>query len=96
MKVVSAVFVVAVLLAADVANAQAVHPSKMKCKDFVETPKEVAAALTVWLDGFFTDDDEVSVVDFDELKITAQKLATYCTQNPRMELMTAAETVIDK
>jgi len=96
MKVASAVLAVAALLAADAANAQALNLSKMTCKDFVESTKEAAAAITVWLDGYFTDEDELSVVDFDKLKITAQKLATYCTQNPRMGLMSAAENVIDK
>ena len=50
----------------------------------------------MWLDGYFTDEDELSVVDFDKLKITAQKLTTYCAKNPRMGLVAAAEDVVTK
>jgi len=94
LKVVSAA--VAVVLAATAAHAQAVGLSTLKCRDFIELPKETANAITVWLDGYYTDEEDPAVVDFDKLRGMADKLAAFCAQNPKMGLMTAAETVMEK
>lgn len=91
-----AVLVAAFLLTAGTAGAQQVDMSKLKCRDFIELPKEVIAGLTVWLDGYFTDEEEAAVVDFEKLKTKGEKLSTYCAQNPRMRVMSAAEDVIHK
>lgn len=95
-----AVLVVAACLAtaanAQVANAQVVDLSTIKCKDFIELPKDTVNAITMWLDGYYTDEEDPAVVDFDKLKAKAEKLNAFCVQNPRMGLMTAAENVMSK
>jgi acid stress chaperone HdeB len=88
--------VVAVLFAASTAVAQPVDLSKLKCKEFIELPKDTAYAITVWLGGYFTDEDDPAVVNFDRLKVMAEKVGTFCAQNPRMSLMSAAESVMVK
>jgi acid stress chaperone HdeB len=96
-KVAGAVLVVAAaLLAAASAYAQVVDLSTIKCKDFVELPKETVNAITMWLDGYYTDEEDPAVVDFDKLKAKADKLGAFCVQNPKMGLMTAAESVMTK
>ena len=95
MKIASAVIVAAVL-AAPGANAQAIDLSRMKCKDFIELPKETITSLTIWLDGYLTDDEEPRVVDLAQMKIKAEKLALFCAQNPNVSLLSAAEDVIEK
>jgi acid stress chaperone HdeB len=96
-KVAGAVVVVAAaLLAAASADAQVVDLSTIKCKDFVELPKETVNAITMWLDGYYTDEEDPAVVDFDKLKAKADKLGAFCVQNPKMGLMTAAESVMTK
>jgi acid stress chaperone HdeB len=96
-KVAGAVLVVAAaLLAAASADAQVVDLSTIKCKDFVELPKETVNAITMWLDGYYTDEEDPAVVDFDKLKAKADKLGAFCVQNPKMGLMTAAESVMTK
>ena len=95
-KFASAVLVAAALFAAEAANAQAVDLSKIKCKEFIELPKETANAITMWLDGYFTDEEDPAVVDFDKLKAMAEKLGAFCAQNPKMGLITAAESVMVK
>jgi acid stress chaperone HdeB len=95
-KIVSAVLLAAALFAAEAANAQAVDLSKIKCKEFIELPKETANAITMWLDGYFTDEEDPAVVDFDKLKAEAEKLGAFCVQNPKMGLITAAESVMVK
>jgi acid stress chaperone HdeB len=95
-KIAVALLVAAVLFAAEAANAQAVDLSKIKCKDFIELPKETAYAITVWLDGYFTDEEDPAIVDFDKLKAMAERVGAFCAQNPKMGLMGAAESVMVK
>lgn len=95
-KIARSVLVAALLLAANPAGAQSVDLSKIKCKDFIELPKETAFAITVWLDGYFTDEEDPAVVDFDKLKAMAEKVGAFCSQNPKMGLITAAESVMVK
>jgi acid stress chaperone HdeB len=79
---------------AQVANAQVVDLSTIKCKDFVELPKETVNAVTMWLDGYYTDEEDPAVVDFDKMKGKADKLVAFCQANPKMGLMGAAESVM--
>ena len=88
--------VAAALLEAAAANAQVVDLSRINCKDFIELPKETVHAVVMWLDGYFTDEEDPAVVDFDKLKAKAEKLAVYCAQNPKMSVLTAAENVMEK
>ena len=63
---------------------------------FIDLPKETIANITLWLDGYYTDEEDPAVVDFDKMKAKAEKLVAYCAQNPKMRVMTAAEDVIVK
>src|SRR3982074_540431 len=90
------VLVAAGLLAAEPTNAQLVDLSTLKCKNFIELPKETVNAVTMWLDGYLTDEEDPAVVDFDKLKDKADKPGAFCVQNPKMGLMTAAESVMTK
>jgi len=95
-KLVGTIVVAAAVLTAAPANAQIVDLSTIKCKDFVELPKDTVNAVTMWLDGYYTDEEDPAAVDFDKLKAKAEKLGAFCVQNPRMGLMTAAESVMSK
>jgi acid stress chaperone HdeB len=95
-KVASLVLVAAGLLAAEPAHAQVVDLSTLKCKQFIEMPKEAANAVTMWLDGYLTDEDDPAMIDLDKMKAKAERLAAHCAQSPEMSLMTAAENVMGK
>jgi acid stress chaperone HdeB len=85
---------IAAALLATAADAQVVDLSTIKCKDFIELPKETVNAVTMWLDGYYTDEEDPAVVDFDKMKGKAEKLVAFCTANPKMGLMSAAESVM--
>ena len=95
-KVTSAVLVAAALLAAAPADAQVIDLSTLRCKQFIELPKETLNAVTLWLDAYLTDEEESAIIDFDKMKGKADRLTAYCAQNPEMSLMTAAENVMVK
>ena len=96
MKFAGAVLVAALLLPAGGAQAQQVELSKLKCREFIDLPKETIANITLWLDGYYTDEEDPAVVDFDKMKIKAEKLVAICAQNPKMRVMMAAEDVSHK
>ena len=91
-----AVLITAVFCLAGGAQAQQVDVSKLKCKEFTELPKDTIVNVTLWLDGYLTDEEDPAVVDFDKMKGKADKLVSYCAQNPRLRIMTAAEEVLAK
>jgi acid stress chaperone HdeB len=95
-RVAIAVLVVAGSLAAQPGHAQLVDLSTLRCKQFIELPKETVNAVTMWLDGHLTDEEDPAVVDFDKMKLKAERLAAYCGQNPEMGLITAAENIMSK
>jgi hypothetical protein len=95
-KFAGAILVAASLFVAGAAEAQKVELSKLRCRVFIDLPKDTIANITLWLDGYFTDEEDPAVVDFDQMKIKAEKLVAYCAQNPKMRVMTAAEDVIVK
>jgi hypothetical protein len=81
---------------AQLAQAQALDLSALKCKDFVELPKDTVNAITLWLEGYLTDEADPTVVDLDQLKAKAERLAMLCGQNPDMSVLVAAEDVMGK
>jgi hypothetical protein len=91
-----AVVVAAVLLAAPRAYAQVLDLSALKCKDFTELPKDTVNAITLWLEGYLTDDSDPAVIDFDQMKAKAERLAMLCAQNPDMSVLAAGEDVMGK
>jgi acid stress chaperone HdeB len=93
---VKAAILAAAVLVAGTANAQVVDLSTIKCREFIELPKETATAITMWLDGYFTDEEDPAVVDLDKMRGKAEKLGAFCAANPKMSLMTAAENVMAK
>jgi hypothetical protein len=59
-------------------------------------PKDVIASVTLWLDGYFTDEEDKTVVDLEQMKAKAERLSNFCAQNPRVRVMTAAEDILHK
>ena len=91
----AAVSLVAVsLVAATPASAQKFDLSKMTCKQFLDSGERTMGMIVIWLTGFFTDEDDTPIVDFDKLKTDAGKMTDYCRKNPTTTLMTAAEEIL--
>jgi acid stress chaperone HdeB len=84
------------ILAAPPARGQSINLATIKCRELIELSKETIATLTVWLDGYYTDEEDAAVFEPDKLKIKADKLAGFCAQNPKMSVMMAAENVMAK
>jgi acid stress chaperone HdeB len=96
-KIISALLVsTALFVATPPASAQKLDLSTIKCKDFVSSSKENIGLILMWLTGFFADEDDPPVVDFDKMKTDAEKIGAYCGANPEIGLITAAEEIMAK
>jgi hypothetical protein len=81
---------------APMAETQDVDVSKMSCKEFVTLPKERISAVTMWLDGYYTEEEDSKLIAFDDVRANAEKLVTFCTQNAKATVLTASESIFLK
>jgi acid stress chaperone HdeB len=93
MKFISALLVASSVVAAP-ASAQVLDLSTIKCKEFTDSSKETIGLILMWLDGYYTEDEDKAIIDFDKMKQKGEKLAAYCARNPTHGLMTAAEDIM--
>ncbi len=96
MTILVSVLAMVLALAAGPARAEAVDLAAIKCKEFLDLKQERAGFILMWLDGYFTADEDPVVVDFDTAKTKAQRLNAYCAQHPTLNVITAAESVLGK
>lgn len=76
------------------ASAQKIDLDKVKCEEWLKSPKEAIAITLAWLDGFYADDDADAVIDFDKIAKDAEKLSTACARNLDKTLGEVAEDVL--
>jgi acid stress chaperone HdeB len=88
----------AVLLksAAPAAEAQAVDLAAIKCQEFLQLKQDRIGFILMWLDGYYTADEDPVVVDFDSAKSKTERLNAYCAKHPSLNVITAAESVLAK
>ena len=71
-------------------NRTSVGSAPFQWKDFMKLVYVVIA----WLEGYYTEDDNPTTIDFAEFKSTLEKLLAYCSKNPTVGLLTAADEVM--
>jgi hypothetical protein len=95
MKTVGTAVLAAMLIAAP-ARAQAVDLSRLTCKDFLAGGNEGTGLMMAWLDGFYTNEDAPAVFDLEKMKEKGAKLGEYCAKHPTIGLMAAAAQFMGK
>jgi acid stress chaperone HdeB len=93
-RLLSAIATAAMLAAATPVHAQKVDLSTITCQQFLEMNKESIGLILMWMAGYYAEQEAPPVVDFEKMKEDAAKLAGYCTKNPSVGLITAAEETI--
>jgi len=94
MRLLTSAFFAAALMGASPAFAQTVDVSTITCKDFSAHKKDEMLAIMMWLSGYYTKDDDPTVVDFAKVKAKTDKVADYCAKNPAVGLVPAAEPIL--
>ena len=85
-----------VLLSTSSAQAEVLDLNGLKCKTFFESSKEDVNLALAWLDGYYKDEDDPALIDFDKLKENAASLGTYCAAHPDETVGNAAEQLFGK
>jgi acid stress chaperone HdeB len=94
--VLGAAFAAAIALAMPAANAANVDLSTITCKQFVNLDKDNIAVYITWLDGYYKDEDDPPVIDFDSFQKNSQALGQFCHEHPDDGLITAADQSFGK
>ena len=94
MRVLGAALIAAAVTAMSFASAQVVDVSTITCKDFSAQKKDEMLAIMMWLTGYYTKDDDPTVIDFVKVKAKTDKIADYCAKNPAVGLVPAAEPIL--
>jgi acid stress chaperone HdeB len=93
-KILTAAVVAVALAAMSPAYAQKLDLSEVSCKQFLESKVEHISLILMWIAGYYADEDDPPVVDFDKMKADATKLAEYCAKNLDTGLIAAIEETI--
>jgi hypothetical protein len=75
------------------AQTSTIDVAKMTCKEFDALPKDRASAVTTWLDGYYTEEDDPKLIEFDAISASTGKLISFCKQNPNATVLSASESV---
>lgn len=63
----------------------------VKCGEWLESGKENIGATMAWIDGYYTEENDPPIIDFDKMEAKAKKLGKFCAENKDLGLGTAAE-----
>ncbi|MBV8752485.1 MAG: hypothetical protein JO328_06465 [Hyphomicrobiales bacterium] len=94
MRILTAALIAVALAASSSASAQTVDVATITCKDFSAHKKDDMLAIVMWLTGYYTKDDDPTVIDFAKVKAKTDKVADYCAKNPAVGLVPAAEPIL--
>jgi HdeA/HdeB family protein len=82
------------LLAAAPAAAQDMDFSKIKCSEFIASPKDEVGSILMWLEGFYTKSNAPPIMYQDKTMKDLKGLAEYCTAHGEDNLIKAADAVM--
>lgn len=68
---------------------------KLSCEIFNGYNDENRGTIMMWLEGYYTEDDEPAVIDFNEMAGHMAKLLLYCQENPQKSVLDASEEAMD-
>jgi acid stress chaperone HdeB len=87
---------VCALVASFQASAVVIDLSAMKCEEFLKSGKDEIGVIVIWLDGYYRDADDRVIIYTDKFVADSMKLGDYCTANPTVGLITAADKMFEK
>jgi acid stress chaperone HdeB len=92
----AAALIAAAVMAALSASAADVDLSTISCKQFVALDKDNIAVYITWLDGYYKEENDPPIINFDSFQKNSQALGEYCGSHPDEGLITAADQSFGK
>jgi acid stress chaperone HdeB len=68
--------------------------SKIKCSDFLSSPKDQISIVLAWLEGYYTKEDAPPIMYSEKVIKDAKALSEYCNGNRDDDIIKAAEKVM--
>ena len=68
--------------------------NELTCATFAGSDDENKATIMMWLEGYYTEEDEPAVIDFNEMAGHMAKLLLYC-KNPGKSVLDGSEAAMD-
>ena len=90
----SVVVAAAMLLSISAAKAEDLDFSKIKCGDFISSPKDQISIILAWLEGYYTKQDDPPIIYMDKMTKDAKNLGAYCAEHKDDDIIKAAEEVM--
>ena len=88
--------VAALLLVAGPAQAlDSIDMNELTCATFTGYDDKNKATIMMWLEGYYTEEDEPAVIDFNEMAGHMAKLLLYCQENPNTSVLDGSEAAMD-
>jgi hypothetical protein len=84
------------VISVQAALAQGTDLASVKCADFLKTAEPGAANLITWLQGYYTYEDDLPIVDNDKVKLKESQIKEYCTDHGDTDLISASAIFMDK
>jgi acid stress chaperone HdeB len=76
------------------ASAEDMDFSKIKCSDFLSSPKDQISIVLAWLEGYYTKENDPPIMYSEKLVKDAKGLSEYCNSNRDDDIIKAAEKVM--
>ena len=99
MKMFCAAIISAALLStmtAALAEDSKIEMSKLTCAQFAAYSKDNMSIIMMWLEGYYTEEDDDAVIDFGKMAGDMARLLIYCGANPGTDIITASDEVMGK
>lgn len=93
MKFYACTLLIALMISTSAAQAQQVNFTTAKCQDLANMSEDVVDLVSVWLDGFSSDEEQPETLTVDFSGTDADDLTAYCQQNPSVSLVQAFENL---
>jgi hypothetical protein len=76
--------------------AQETNLAAVKCGDFLALSPQDSARIMTWLMGYFTYEDDPTIIDMAKEKIEETQIRQYCSDHKDLGVMDAADIFMDK
>jgi hypothetical protein len=76
------------------ASADDIDMTKVRCKDFLSSPKDRIAIILAWLEGYYTKESDPPIIFSDKMVKDAKNLSAYCNDHGDDDIVHAADRVM--
>ena len=77
------------------ATAEKLDLATMTCQQFTHADAKTNRITLAWIEGYYKADGDRPVIDTEKFERDAKKLSEYCAKNPSIELITAADHLLE-